>query len=104
MKGGQSVVIPTKLRPCHWLVKAIGFELAHRLSDHFTSGHRRQSLTIPLGPVSKYLAERERRAAAMAAVVDRGGSANEIAVAGGVTSRSARRFRGRYLALRKKSR
>ena len=97
-KGGRDVFIVTKLSDRNWLVGAVGRANAQKISDHFTSGYSRQKVTIPMGESGSFLMEQRRREAAMIAAIDAGASANTIAAAGGVTSRSARRFRGRYLA------
>jgi hypothetical protein len=94
-KGGQDVIIPTRLRPDHWLVVAVGLEKAERISAHFTSGHRRQRVIVPLGPAGSFLAERRRRAKALADAQARGSSANQIAAEVGITERSVRRFRSK---------
>jgi hypothetical protein len=102
--GGRAVFIVPKTADDNWLVKAVGREKSDLISDHFTSGRSRQKLVIPVGDTGSYATEQRRREAAMIAVIQRGGSANEIATAGGVTIRSAFRFRGRYRAqLRKKA-
>ncbi|MGO4735959.1 helix-turn-helix domain-containing protein [Bosea sp. 2KB_26] len=92
-KGGQEVFVVARLRPENWLVQAVGIGKAQALSDHFCSGRSRQKLVIPLGPAGSYLAERRRRARSMAEAAARGASANEIASAAGVTTRTVRRFR-----------
>ena len=94
-KGGQRVVVPTRLRPDHWLVVAVGMEKAELICRHFTSGHVRQELDIPLGPAGSYLAERRRRARALVEAQEQGRSANQIAADVGITERSVRRFRAR---------
>ncbi|MBB4016712.1 hypothetical protein GGR16_001718 [Chelatococcus caeni] len=94
-KGGQEVFIAGRLKKDNWLVQAVGLEKARLISDHFCSGRARLKVTIPLGPTGSYLAERRRRAKAMAEAVEAGVSANDIARAAGVTNRSARRFRAR---------
>ncbi|WP_449255544.1 hypothetical protein [Bosea sp. (in: a-proteobacteria)] len=98
VKGGQTVFIVSRLRDTNWLVRAVGRSKAQAISHHFTSGYARQKVEIPVGQTGAYQSEQRRRWEAMAAVIQRGGSANEIATAGRVTSRSARRFRGKYLA------
>lgn len=94
-KGGQEVFIAAHLKPDNWLVQAVGMEKARLISDHFCSGRARLKVTIPLGPSGSYLAERRRRAKAMAEALQAGASANDIARAAGVTNRTARRFRNR---------
>lgn len=94
-KGGQAVIIPTRLRDDHWLVQLVGMEKAEKLCAHFTSGYRRQKLSIPLGPAGSFLQERRRRARVMADAQAGGASANQIAVKAGITERSVRRFRAR---------
>ncbi len=104
VRGGQTVFIVSRLSETNWLVRAVGWRKARLISDHFTSGKYRQKIEIPVGTTGAYLTERQRRADAMAAVIARGGSSNEIAAAGGITNRSARRFRGKHVAkLRKKA-
>lgn len=92
-KGGQEVIIPARLRDDHWLVPIIGREKAAQICEHFTSGYRRQKLSVPFGPKGSYLAERRRRARALADALSDGATANQMAKAAGVTNRSARRFR-----------
>lgn len=94
-KGGQSVIVPTRLRADHWLSVAVGQDKAEIISRHFTSGHRRQELVIPLGPSGSFLAERRRRARLIAEANARGASANQIAQEAGITERSVRRFRAK---------
>ncbi|MDX3805142.1 MAG: helix-turn-helix domain-containing protein [Bosea sp. (in: a-proteobacteria)] len=92
-KGGQEVFIVSRLRPDNWLIAAVGRDKAERISAHFCSGRYRQKLSIPFGPKGSYLAERRRRARALAEALSGGATANEMAKAAGVTNRSARRFR-----------
>ncbi|WP_066718668.1 MULTISPECIES: hypothetical protein [Hyphomicrobiales] len=102
-QGGQDVFIVAKLSDRNWLVKAVGREPAQKISDHFTSGYARQKVTIPIGESSAFTTAQRSREAAMIAAIEAGASSNAIAAAGGITSRSARRFRGRYLASLKRS-
>lgn len=91
IKGGQAVSVPSRLRPDHWLVRAIGQDKAEALSDHFCSGRSRAQLDIPLGPTGSYLADRRRRAAAVARALADGATASEAARSAGITRRSVQR-------------
>ena len=90
-KGGQAVTIPSRLRPDHWLITAIGRERAEQLSDHFCSGRSRAQLDIPLGPTGSYFADRRRRAVAVAQALAAGATASEAARRAGITRRSVHR-------------
>ncbi|CAM5764675.1 helix-turn-helix domain-containing protein [Bosea minatitlanensis] len=94
-KGGQQVFIVAHLRPDNWLVRAVGLDKARVVSDHFCSGRLRQKLTIPLGPAGSYQALRRRTARALEEAASRGASANQMAAAAGVTTRTVHRFRSR---------
>lgn len=104
VKGGQEVFIVSRLSDENWLVRTVGRGKAQLISDHFTSGYCRQKLKIPIGEASTFLQARRKLHDAMIAAIQRGASANQIAAVGGITERSARRFRGKYLAsLRRKA-
>jgi hypothetical protein len=94
-KGGQEVFVVAHLRPDNWLLKAVGREKAEIISAHFCSGRLRQKLTVPIGPAGSYLAWRRRTAKALADAASNDASANEMAAAAGVTTRTVRRFRAK---------
>lgn len=104
VKGGHQAFIVSRMSDANWLVRTVGRAKAEAISRHFTSGHIRLKVDIPTGDQSAYLQGVLSRREAMVAAIQRGAGANEIASAGGITNRSARRFRGKYLAsLRKKA-
>ena len=90
-KGGQAVSIPSRLRPDHWLIAAVGLDRAELLSEHFCSGRMRAQLDIPLGPTGSYLGDRRRRARAVAQALEEGATASEAARRAGITRRSVHR-------------
>lgn len=94
-KGGQEVFVVAHLRPGNWLLKAVGREKAELISAHFCSGRSRQKLTVPMGPAGSYLAWRRRTAKALAEAASQGATANQMAAAAGVTTRTVRRFRSK---------
>lgn len=94
-KGGQQAFIVAHLRPDNWLVAAVGLEKAKLISDHFCSGRLRLKLTIPLGPAGSYQSLRRRTSRVLEEAASRGASANEMAAAAGVTTRTVHRFRSR---------
>ena len=90
-KGGQRVVIPTRIGADHWLIAAIGAEAAKALSQHFTSGYRRQELDIPIGPGGSIANAAARRRQIVLDAHLAGKSVNEIAGLAGITGRSVHR-------------
>ena len=92
-KGGQQVFIVARLKSKNWLVRTVGAATAEVISRHFTSGNSRQKLIIPAVATSVFLAEKQRRDERIVQAIMNGGSANQIACACGVTTRTVHRWR-----------
>jgi DNA-binding NarL/FixJ family response regulator len=85
--GGTRVYVPAKASADHWIVNAIGPELAHKLCAYVTVNGRGIHLEIPLMP-------RERsHSAEIIRLTDRGLSAREIALTLKITTRTVHRNR-----------
>ena len=90
-KGGARAYIPARAPDDHWLTQCAGREAADKISAHFASGGRGSRLIIPRGPASQQ-GDLTRR---IAAALDEGRNAADIARELGIHERTARRHRKR---------
>lgn len=100
LKGGQQVHIPTQAPPPdHWLSQIVGPVAAKAICEHYrvlpprdggelSDRFRGALLDIPVGPRGSYNAQRRARAEAYRKAAAEALSANETAVAIGVTRRA----------------
>lgn len=91
-KGGQTVYIPHKARPGHWLTDLVGMAAAQRICAHYssTSGGGRttgQRLLVPMANV--------RTGELMVRAIEAGGKNNAVAATTGKHERTVRRYRSR---------
>lgn len=97
--GGTRIYLPARADDDHWLVRAIGRELADKLTQHFAVFDGRthgQRLDLPLGPTSGHLKWKRHVAAAIHAMTEDGASTREIALELGVSQRTVYLHRRRY--------
>ena len=92
-KGGLTVYIPytASLTEEHWLVKAIGFEAACKMTEHYAT----DTLQLPLGPEKGLRAATHKKVLEMALA---GASANAISLEIGISTATVRRIKKRYLS------
>lgn len=93
-KGGNVARFASRLTPENWLVKAVGMEVAQKISAEITSG-RGIDLLVPLGPTGSYKRDMQRRAGAYHQALANGAKISQIARQVGVTRRSVERFRAK---------
>lgn len=84
--GGTRVYIPAHLRAEHWLIEAIGFAAAQKLSTHFTFGRRGIHLNVPMMP----------RSLQVQTLDNAGASSREIALKLGIHQRTVHRIRSKH--------
>ena len=82
--GGQTVYVPARPKPEHWLVDTVGLEAAGKICDLYRVRDGGARLLIPLA-----------RPSLLAAALARGASARDAAAAVGVHERTAFRMRRR---------
>jgi len=82
--GGQTVYVPARPKPDHWLVDTVGLEAAGKICDLYRVRDGGARLLIPLA-----------RPTLLAAALARGASARSAAAAVGVHERTAFRMRSR---------
>lgn len=80
-KGGGRAYIPApaQLNGDHWLVQAIGDDLARAVAGHFQVGNSGHELMIPLGPAGGYAAQRRARARAVLQAIEQNCTIDEAA-------------------------
>ena len=91
-KGGRTVYIPytASLTDDHWLVKAIGFEAASKMTEQYTT----ETLCLPLGPEKGLRVTTHKKVIEMALA---GASVSAIAYELGIHSTTVRRIKRKYL-------
>jgi hypothetical protein len=105
--GGTRVYIPALATDDHWLVKAIGRELANKLCDHFSVSsekdtRRGQRIEIPNAPATGAFQKlRDEVRNHVGRLDQEGKSSRQIALEVGITQRAVHRFRS---SAKKKSR
>lgn len=99
-KGGTRAyfVAAARLTDSNWLVKAIGRELAEKVSDHLVSARVGVEIMVPLGTTGSYLRDQRRRREAVARALAAGADANTAARQAGITRRSVQRQKAKARA------
>lgn len=89
--GGRNVHIPREPLDGHWLIRAVGWDEAQKLADHFSVNGGGCRLTLPRGLHHKATLHEP----AIAEMSDKGMSASDIATAINVHVRTVYRLRHR---------
>ncbi|WP_411037678.1 hypothetical protein [Shinella sp. BYT-45] len=79
-KAGQQIYVPDTVGPDHWLVQMVGLEPALAMASTWGTQH----ITIPVA----LNGDRRRRAAAIAELIEKGYSNNQIVQMTGVSRRT----------------
>ena len=99
-RGGTIVNIPTGKRKSNWLIDCVGPEAAEKIAAHFTSGHMRLQLDIPLPPTNSYRQFIRQRVALINKALTETNSVQKAALMSGTPRRAIQRHKARMRALK----
>jgi DNA-binding NarL/FixJ family response regulator len=95
--GGCRIYLPAHAEDDHWLVKAVGRQLADKLMRHFSiAGTRGARLDIPLPSASVHTQAQQSRSVRIRELSESGQSAREIARTLGIAERTVFSHRRRH--------